>query len=385
MVIHKERASNPISAYMREMGKTELLTREQEVEIFKRVEKYQRKSKRLLESSDHTPMLYIEMGRKVLDGNIRFDEVVDASSKDRYVKGLLHLIKTLKRAAVQKDKIAMKRLYNRFHFRQSLIEKWCEDVAKSGNREMLISLKSLNVAKAEMVQANLRLVISIAKKYNNRGVALLDLIQEGNLGLMKAVEKFEYKRGYKFSTYATWWVRQAVSRAVSEQSRTIRVPMHMIDMINKLFKAQRSLIQETGCEPSEEEIAEAMDMSCARVRAILKIAQHPISIHTPVGDSGNTTLGDFIEDDKESDTCELTALSTLRDKLSDVLYTLNDRERGVLEMRFGMPDGVNRTLEEVGDKFKVTRERIRQIEAKAIRKLRDPLRAAKLQEYLPTA
>mgnify|MGYP003626981697 CR=1 FL=1 len=374
MVIHKERASNPISAYMREMGKTELLTREQEVEIFKRVEKYQRKSKRLLESSDHTPMLYIEMGRKVLDGNIRFDEVVDASSKDRYVKGLLHLIKTLKRAAVQKDKIAMKRLYNRFHFRQSLIEKWCEDVAKSGNREMLISLKSLNVAKAEMVQANLRLVISIAKKYNNRGVALLDLIQEGNLGLMKAVEKFEYKRGYKFSTYATWWVRQAVSRAVSEQSRIIRVPMHMIDMINKLFKVQRTLIQETGCEPREEEIAEAMDMSCSRVRAILKIAQHPISIHTPVGDSGNTTLGDFIEDDKESDTCELTALSTLKDKLSDVLFTLNDRERGVLEMRFGMPD-----------RFKVTRERIRQIEAKAIRKLRDPLRAAKLQEYLPTA
>jgi|TARA_R110000787_G_scaffold253050_2_gene358442 RNA polymerase primary sigma factor len=385
MVINKQSASNPISVYMREMGKTKLLTKEQEVEIFKRVEKYQRKSKRLLEGSRHTSMLYLAMGHKVSEGNIRFDEVVDVESKARYLKGLPHLINTLKQAASRKDMVAIKRLYTRFHFKQSLIETWCNDVAKSGNTEMTIALKNLNVAKAEMVQANLRLVISIATKYNNRGVPLLDLIQEGNLGLMKAVEKFEYKRGYKFSTYATWWIRQGVSRTVSEQSRTIRVPMHMIDMINKVLKVQRSLIQETGCEPSDEDIAETMNMASARIRAILKIAQHPISIHTPVGDSGNTTLGDFIEDSKEESAPELTALSTLKDKLSDVLFTLNERERGVLEMRFGMPDGVNRTLEEVGDRFKVTRERIRQIEAKAIRKLRDPLRAAKLQEYLPTA
>ncbi len=264
-----------------------------------------------------------------------------------------------------------------------------EKEAMTGREHLKILMRSIRVgereayyARMELVEANLRLVISIAKKYTNRGLPFLDLIQEGNIGLMRAVEKFEYRRGYKFSTYATWWIRQAITRAIADQARTIRIPVHMIETINKSIKVSRDLVQELGREPMADEIAEKLEMPVEKVRAILKIAQEPISLETPIGEEKDSHLGDFIEDKDVISPANAAAFVLLQEQISKVLHTLKEREAEVLRMRFGLNDGYPHTLEEVGNTFKVTRERVRQIEAKALRKLRHPSRSRKLKGYL---
>ena len=304
------------------------------------------------------------------------EDLVD--TVDQHIAESRKLTNAAKRASTPQAKAQATR--NRTAFEQRV---WMSQEEFADNCKNLRTwLDAARKAKDEMVEANLRLVISIAKKYTNRGLSFLDLIQEGNMGLMKAVEKFEYRRGYKFSTYATWWIRQAITRSIADQARTIRIPVHMIETINKLMRVQKQLVQEYGREPSPDEIAEEIHLPVERVRAVLKMAQQPISLQAPVGDSDDTSFGDFIEDKSADNPMEMTGMAMLKDKIKDVLDTLTERERSVLEQRFGLVDGYSRTLEEVGKQFEVTRERIRQIEAKALRKMRHPTRIRQLEGFL---
>ena len=288
----------------------------------------------------------------------------------------IELAKNMEAGAVAKEKIAILKSREEKATEEELAE------IKEEIKNLQKDLDAGDEAKKRLAEANLRLVVSIAKRYVGRGMLFLDLIQEGNLGLIKAVEKFDYRKGYKFSTYATWWIRQAITRAIADQARTIRIPVHMVETINKLIRVSRQLLQELGREPSPEEIAAEMNMPVERVREILKISQEPVSLETPIGEEEDSHLGDFIQDDNVPVPAEAAASTLLKEQLVEVLGTLTEREQKVLRLRFGMDDGRARTLEEVGKEFNVTRERIRQIEAKALRKLRHPSRSRKLRDYL---
>ena len=445
---------DPVRMYLKQMGQVPLLTREQEVEISKRIEDAEARVQRHLNRFGFIARAHLDLAQKLVEGRERFDRVIldkKIESRERYLKALPKLCEQLEtfstelsrlyvaqaghgrgsgeaRKEFQRHHENLQKLYPKFYFKQKVTEEFVH--LADENHRLLNQLQSqlpaggnahaqpprvdygaklkelehqfwLNPeefsreyhdlknwlrkalkAKTEMVEANLRLVISIAKKYTNRGLSFLDLIQEGNMGLMKAVEKFEYRRGYKFSTYATWWIRQAITRSIADQARTIRIPVHMIETINKLMRVQKQLVQEYGREPTPEEVAEEVHLPVERVRAVLKMAQQPISLQAPVGDSEDTNFGDFIEDKGADNPSDMTAIVLLKEKIKNVLCTLTERERQVLEQRFGLIDGYSRTLEEVGRQFKVTRERIRQIEAKALRKMRHPTRIRQLEGFL---
>lgn len=288
----------------------------------------------------------------------------------------IELAKNMEAGAVAKEKIAILKSREENATEEELAE------IKEEIKNLQKDLDAGDEAKKRLAEANLRLVVSIAKRYVGRGMLFLDLIQEGNLGLIKAVEKFDYRKGYKFSTYATWWIRQAITRAIADQARTIRIPVHMVETINKLIRVSRQLLQELGREPQPEEIADVMDIPVERVREILKISQEPVSLETPIGEEEDSHLGDFIPDDNMPVPADAAAFTLLKEQLVEVLDTLTEREKKVLTLRFGLEDGRARTLEEVGKEFNVTRERIRQIEAKALRKLRHPSRSRKLRDYI---
>lgn len=455
-------SDDPVRMYLREMGSVPLLTREEEVEISKRIEKAQVQIEKIILRFRYAISETLSIIRFLTKGKERFDKVVvekhipdkkvffeilpklydllknEDEQLDRYLHRIksenLTKIKTVKvKEEIEKSRIRVQAYLRRMHFKYDIIEDLGEVVLSSYDvflklekeigelkpraeknrfakaklysakeklrRKELAAGRTIDEfkkdvrmlqrwmdkskeAKREMVESNLRLVISIAKKYTNRGLSFLDLIQEGNMGLMKAVEKFEYRRGYKFSTYATWWIRQAVTRAIADQARTIRIPVHMIETINKVLRGAKKLMMETGKEPTPEELSKELGLSPSRIREIYKIAQHPISLQAEVGDSGESQFGDFLEDTTVESPADATGYSILKEKMNEVLSSLTERERTVLIERFGLLDGKPKTLEEVGVQFKVTRERVRQIEAKALRKMRHPTRAKQLQSFL---
>lgn len=453
---------DPVRMYLKEMGSVPLLSREEEVEISKRIEKAQVQIERIIMRFRYASSESISIANFLLSSKERFDKVItekEILNKQEFMNYLPKLSQLLKKEdhileqfllqlenvnlkknersklieEVEKCRIRTQAYLRRLHIRHNIIDDFVEVILRAYDRFLFLE-KEINElipraernkfaslklsaakrklkkrelaagrtlddfkkdvkmlqrwmdksqeAKREMVESNLRLVISIAKKYTNRGLSFLDLIQEGNMGLMKAVEKFEYRRGYKFSTYATWWIRQAVTRAIADQARTIRIPVHMIETINKVLRGAKKLMMETGREPSPEELAKELGITPERVREIYKIAQHPISLQAEVGDGGESQFGDFLEDTGADSPAEATGYSILKDKMGEVLSTLSDRERKVLIQRFGLLDGKPKTLEEVGVEFNVTRERIRQIEAKALRKMRHPIRSKQLKAFL---